>query len=114
VLLGLEAITLGLDETLTLGLGDELVLCPGEALALRVGEMLAIALFTELPHPATMHPAIRITAESRRPLVNRRMLILPGFYSSRHHPRIGTGRVLRGWSGHRCRCSISWLVGQHG
>jgi hypothetical protein len=78
-MLGLEVITLGLDETLTLGLGDELVLCPGEALALRVGEMLAIALFTELPHPATMHPAIRIAAESRRPLVNRRMLILPGF-----------------------------------
>jgi hypothetical protein len=81
-MLGLEAITLGLDETLTLGLGDELVLCPGEALALREAEMLAIALFTELPHPATMHPAIRIAAESRRPLVNRRMLILPGFYSS--------------------------------
>jgi len=81
VVLGLEAITLGLEETLTLGLGDELVLCAGEALTLRVGAMLATALFTELPHPATMHPAIRIAAESRRPLVNRRMLILPGFNS---------------------------------
>jgi hypothetical protein len=81
VVLGLEAITLGLEETLTLGLGDELVLCAGEALTLRVGAMLATALLTELPHPATMHPAIRIAAESRRPLVNRRMLILPGFNS---------------------------------
>lgn len=78
---GLEAATLGLDETLTLGLGDELLLCAGEALTLRVGEMLATALFTELPHPATTHPAIKIMAESRRPLVNRRMLILPRVYS---------------------------------
>ncbi len=87
VVLGLEAITLGLEETLTLGLGDELglddelVLCAGEALTLRLGAMLAIALFTELPHPATMHPATRMAAESRRPLISRRMLILPGFNS---------------------------------
>jgi hypothetical protein len=60
-------VTPGLGETLGLGLGGELVLCPAEALALRVGEMLAIALLAALPHPATMHPAVRIAAARATP-----------------------------------------------
>src|SRR5271163_2835610 len=70
------AVTLGLGETLGLGLGDELSLGPAETLAVRLDKALDIELWV-LSHPATMHPRARIAAKRTRPLVKRRMPILP-------------------------------------